>query len=165
MDDAIALIQERLTKAEVKAARAEKAWESAKSEVSDLTTALRVMTELSGGDSAAVGQSSSTADRQVAITNLLKVGEEEGRAPADLFEAYREEVGDGINLETFRTTIWRMKDKAVHVGSDVWFVKGANGQYWKIPATYNTKLRSEQVKLDELMGTNVESAEEDESPF
>ena len=37
-----------------------------------------------------------------------------------------------LSLDTFRTTIWRMKDKEYAVSGDTWTVKNDGGRYWKI---------------------------------
>lgn len=144
MDDTISVLRERLAKAETRAARAEKAWETAKSEVADLTTALRVMMELSGGSApVSSGASATVAERQRLIVELLRPNENEGKSPADLFEAYQILANEEISIDTFRTTLWRMRDRDVRIDDDIWLVKGANGQYWKVPGTFGTSARLE----------------------
>ena len=138
MDDTLRLIRERLLKAETKASRAEKTWDSAKKELEELQIALRVMRGLAGETNLG---SSNTGDRQGAILALLQMGQENSVAPADLFESYKIMEEEQINIDTFRTTIWRMKDKDFHVGNNWWLVKSDSGKYWKEPVTFQTKVR------------------------
>jgi len=159
MKDALNLLKERLGKAEAKAARAEKAWESAKSEVADLRTAYRVMSGLAG-ESDSAGVSVSMGERQKTIMGLLQIGEEHGRSPAELFEAYKALSDEEISIDTFRTTIWRMKDVGYPDEWGVWIVKGDSGSYWKEPASMAAR---------EHLGIQIppqgDDCEFDETPF
>lgn len=143
MESAVTLIRERLAKAEIKAARAEKAWETAKNEVSDLQTALRVMSELTG--ESAPTSTANVAQRQLIITRLLRVGEANAVSPSDLYEQYQAASGEDLNLDTFRTTIWRMKGGGFQDGPDLWLVTGDSGKYWKEPASLGTSQRYEAL--------------------
>jgi hypothetical protein len=172
MDDAIPLLKERLAKAEARALRAEKAWKTAKNEVADLTTALRVVSELTGeSPTGAVGANAAVAERQRLIVGLLHVGENNGQSPAELFEAYTGSAPEDINIDTFRTTIWRMRDKDVRIGDDIWLVKGANGQYWKVPGTFGTRARMEAAweqdgaSVAPVSIGNWDQDDENEPPF
>ncbi len=169
MEDAIALIRDRLVRAEVKAARAEKAWETAKNEVADLQTALRVMTELSGESpsSASAASSANVAERQLLIVRILRVGEGNATSPADIFDTYKFIATEEISIDTFRTTIWRMKDNSFSDGLDLWLVKGDNGRYWKEPGTIETRKRyeeSQRAKMPVRPGPALEEYD-DEVPF
>ena len=56
---------------------------------------------------------------------------ERAKAPADLFGLYKAIYGEDINIDTFRTTIWRMKDRLYDLHDGSWFVEGESGVYWK----------------------------------
>jgi hypothetical protein len=142
MSDTMAILKERVAKAEAKVARAEKALESAKNELSDLQTTFRVMSEISGESPTPVSVSSAAmAERQKIITRILPIGRENGQAPAEIFEAYKLVGLERITIDTFRTTIWRMKNNPFQTDKDTWYVEGDNGVYWKTPATFNTQAR------------------------
>jgi hypothetical protein len=160
MQDAISLLKERLERAEAKASRAEKAWESAKKEAVDLATAYRVMRELSGESSSGT---ISTGDRQATILDLLRVGEEMGQSPAELFERYRRASAEEISIDTFRTTIWRMKDNAYLEGSGLWVVRGDSGSYWKEPASWNARESAKASASQTLESAEID--DDDDSPF
>lgn len=131
MSDAVSLLRERVEKAEAKVHRAEKSLESARAELADFKTALRVMEDLTGESVpslAASGGAIEVSTRQARILALLT---HMGQAPADLFAAYKDACGEDINIDTFRTSIWRMKGRAfAESGVTVW-VKGDSGLYWK----------------------------------
>lgn len=130
MQEAVSLLRDKAAKAELKVQRAEKALETARTELSDLQTALRVMESLTGegsGGSSATGPSAAVAERQAEIIKLLGVGSKQGHSPADLFSSYEAVSKERITIETFRTTVWRMKDK--EFGD--WVVRGDDGAYWK----------------------------------
>jgi hypothetical protein len=143
--DHIALIRERLSKAEIRATRAEKAWESAKNEVADLLTTLRVLGEVTGESPPPVtaNASAAVAERQKLIASLLKVGEAAASSPSDIFEMYKMFASEDISIDTFRTTIWRMKGHPFQVGDDLWLIMGDSGAYWKEPGTFETRARWE----------------------
>lgn len=130
MQEAVTLLRDKAAKAELKVQRAEKALESARTELSDLQTALRVLETLSGesgGPSPSSGPSAPVAERQSEILKLLGVGQKQGHSPAELFTSYESVAKEGITIETFRTTVWRMKDR--EFGDFV--VRGDDGVYWK----------------------------------
>lgn len=173
MDDPVSLIKERLAKSEAKEARAEKAWQAAKNETAEFRTALKVMMELTGAApaSAPSGSAASIAERQKIIVQLLQVGEEDAQAPADLFESYKLLADEEINIDTFRTTIWRMKDRHYDIGWDTWLVKGATGGYWKLPGTLDTRKRHEgavaaaEAEVDRTIRGYAEDDDNDPPPF
>lgn len=134
MNEAVALLKERVEKAGLKVARAEKALESAKIELADFQTALRVMEGIAGlqaTESSPNPSATMVSDRQALIVQMLGVGEEKGQAPADLFGIYRGQSGEEINIDTFRTTIWRMRGRIYHVQGSSFLVHGDSGHYWK----------------------------------
>lgn len=147
MEAALNLIRDKLAKAEAKAVRAEKAWELAKNEASDLHTALRVMSELTGESVGAAPPTSSAAmvARQQLIVQLLPVGEAKAVPPAELYNTYNLLGDEQIGIDTFRTTVWRMRDSDFAHGPDRWLVKGDNGRYWKEPGTFETRMRHEEA--------------------
>lgn len=164
MDDAVRLIRDRLAKAEVRATKAEKAWEAAKNEVGDLQTALRVLLGLTGESPGLNAASAPVADRQVQIVRLLRVGEERSQAPAEIFDNYKLFATEDIAIDTFRTTIWRMKDKAFHDGDDLWLIQGENGRYWKVPGTLNTRKRHDD-RPSILPPVSATIDDDDDIPF
>ncbi|MEO7786218.1 MAG: hypothetical protein ABIR77_00125 [Sphingomicrobium sp.] len=124
--------------------RHEKGLESARTELADLHTALRVMAAITGES---VADSTGTpglalSTRHADIIDLLKVGSENAQAPVQVFEAYTLIASDVINADTFRTTIWRMKDKYFPTATGVFVVRSDEGKYWK-------ELRAEQTVRDE----------------
>lgn len=132
VSDAISLIRDRLTKAEAKVSKHEKALESARSEVTDLQTALRVMADITGESvSAGKGGSASIGARQMTILQSLGTGMERSKPPADIFVEYKMSDGDDISADTFRTTIWRMKNKTFAVNDEAFVVRAQEGMYWK----------------------------------
>jgi hypothetical protein len=134
MLDHIAILKERLAKAESKELRAAKALESAKNEASDIRTALRVLGDISGEsvDVPRLPSAANTGNRQIEIVNILGVGPENGRSPVDLFATYELIGSDDINIDTFRTTIWRMRDKSYVCNNVMFVVQSDGGRYWKI---------------------------------
>jgi hypothetical protein len=170
MDDPIALIKERLAKAEAKEARAEKVWEAAKVETAEFRTALKVMMEITGESATqtATTPSANVAERQLTIVRLLRVGDAVGAAPADIYEMYKLLATEEISIDTFRTTIWRMKDVDFCDGADLWLVKGDNGRYWKVPGTFETRQRHEQsvaVFAEANRAKAFADADDDDTPF
>lgn len=131
-DNPITLLKERLAKAEAKKARHKKLLEAAEAEVSDVQTALRVFNEVMnpGADTKST-DSNSTTERQLNIAMMLGDGKEHAKAPVALYPSYTALFGDDINIDTFRTTIWRMKDRKYDLGNGVWVIEGDNGLYWK----------------------------------
>lgn len=131
MIDVMSVLKEKRSKTEAKVARAAKVLETAKKELDDVIAAERVMAEITGEsiDSGDAVQSVSERDRE--ITKLLGVGEEEARSPLELHAAYAECTGDQINLDAFRTALWRLQKKAIRGENKVWSVKSVNGRYWR----------------------------------
>ena len=129
MEDAVALLRDKLAKAEAKVQRHEKSLESARTELSDLQIALRVFENLTGESSSGTqpGPSAAVAERQAEILRLLSVGRKQAHAPAELFASYELVGKESITIDTFRTTIWRMKDR--EFGD--WLVRSDDGLYWK----------------------------------
>ena len=72
-----------------------------------------------------------TQGRQLDIVQLLGVGREKGKPPADLYASYNLVGAEDITIDTFRTTIWRMKDKVFETAGAVYVVHGDGGVYWK----------------------------------
>lgn len=133
MTDHIAILKDRIEKAKAKVQRYQKSLETAKSELSDLETTLRVLEGIANdGDSNGAG-TSSTMSRQLDIVRLLTVGREKGQPPADLYKSYCLIGGEDITIDTFRTTIWRMKDRVFETDGSEWVVHGDSGNYWKEP--------------------------------
>lgn len=133
MTDHVALLHERIEKAKGKVLRHQKSLESAKSELSDLTIALRVLEGLSAAGDSGGSAVPSTIGRQLAIVGILPVGREKGRPPADLYQTYILVGDEDITIDTFRTTIWRMRERIFVVGDSEWGVFGDGGVYWKMP--------------------------------
>lgn len=136
MTDPITLLKVRAEKAEAKVARYSKSLESAKKELADVQTAMRVMAEITGdsaGDSGAGEHTpvTSTSNRQQEIAELLGVGRSNGKSPIDLFERYTAEGSDDINVDTFRTTIWRMKNKTYNCDGQQFIIRSGDGEYWR----------------------------------
>lgn len=133
MTDHIAILKERIEKAKAKVQRYQKSLESAETELSDLETTLRVLDGIANeGDSSETG-SSPTLDRQKWIAELLGVGVDNAQQPADLYVSYSAICSEDITIETFRTTIWRMKGKRFRLERGEFDVQGENGSYWKEP--------------------------------
>jgi len=95
------------------------------------------------GESAAQNHTqaiTSTFNRQQEIADLLGVGSQNSRSPVELFETYDESGMDDINIDTFRTTIWRMKGKTYTCGDREYEIDSADGRYWKKPAVVNESI-------------------------
>lgn len=148
MTDTFATLNEHVKKAEAKVARYGKSLETAKKELADLHTTLRVMASISGESSTfeSAATTTSTTSRQQEIADLLGVGRENGHSPMDLFEAYNNEGADDINIDTFRTTIWRMKGKTYTCNGQAFIIQSGNGEYWKEPVPL--KQQSENQVFD-----------------
>lgn len=133
MTDAVSILKDRLAKGQAKVARIKKQLDAAEIEVSDTQTALRVLdlvfnqqsSESGGGDQ------STTVTRQLDIVAVLNVGQESASAPADVFEGFKLISTEIINIDTFRTTLWRMKGKVYATAEGAYIVEGDNGLYWK----------------------------------
>lgn len=132
MDDTLDLIRERLEKMERRIQRLNKSLESAKKEQNDLDTTLRVLTGMQGGESPQ-RDNSTTMGRQFEIVHLLPKGEQGAASPVKLFEAYQFTGSESISVDTFRTTLWRMKGGLYTINDVEWRVEGDNGLYWRSP--------------------------------
>ncbi len=149
MTNHLTILRDRVERARTKVQRLEKSLESAGLELSDLMTALRVIEGIElDGDSNAAG-THSTSDRQNSIVRLLGVGLKNARAPADLYAAYCQSGGEDITIDTFRTTIWRMKGKAFLLDDTLWEVSAGNGMYWK---SDESRLPEQDLSIDEMLG-------------
>ena len=137
MTDTLVILKERIAKAEAKAVRARKSLENAEKELSDLTTTLRVMRELAGESEISDSPNGSVAvsARQQQIIDLLNVGFDNSVSPVELFRAYSAQHDDNISIDTFRTTLWRMKKekREIPVGTQNYRVESDGGRYWKAP--------------------------------
>ena len=132
MTDHMAILKERIERAETKVQRLQKSLEASESELSDLMTALRVIEGINSAPDANASATTSTMARQLEIVKLLGVGRERGSAPADLYAAFIRAGTEDITIDTFRTTIWRMKDKSFDLEDGaVVAVHGDAGVYWK----------------------------------
>lgn len=154
MSDAISMLRERVAKAEAKVQRSQKALESARSELADLHTTLRVMADITGES---VLQSASGAiaagSRQFHILQLLGTGIGRSKAPAEIFEAYNLIGDEDINADTFRTTIWRMKGKRFKVDAETFTVRSDGGHYWKdLVPDHETAPGAETPEADDFTG-------------
>lgn len=130
MDNIIQQVKERYAKALAKVERAEKALDSARSELLDIEAAIRVIDSLSGVE---VGnkRNDGVPERQFNIVRMLREGRENGEEPKVLHGRFSLFYDGDLGLDTFRTTIWRMKDKAFVLDNDGWLVRNDEGRYWK----------------------------------
>ncbi|NJC35078.1 hypothetical protein GGR88_002592 [Sphingomonas jejuensis] len=145
MSDVMALLKDRLAKAEAKLTRAIKALESAKKELADLQAAERVMAEITGESAEDKGVPTSISDRDKDMAKLLETGSDAAISPIDLYPRYLEATGDTINLDAFRTALWRLQKKVIQGEERTWIVRSDNGKYWREPA-------SPADDFDELLG-------------
>lgn len=137
MNDVMTALRERLAKAESKVQRATKALEMAKKELSDLIAAERVMAEITG-ESADRSYVGSGSDRDREILKLLPLRAVEARSPAEIHGVYREVSSDQLNLDAFRTALWRLQRKQIEVDGTEWQVRSDSGRYWR-EATSNVE--------------------------
>jgi hypothetical protein len=131
--DHILILKERRMKAEARALRHKKALEAAETEIDEIGIALRLLGEIESKSSSTTRQGSvnGTAGRQLSILGLLGSGSENRKSPLELFDAYKSVGSDDINIDTFRTTIWRMKGKVYRLEDVEWRVEGDEGHYWR----------------------------------
>ncbi|MFO6429122.1 hypothetical protein ACLBKT_03420 [Erythrobacter sp. W302b] len=143
MNDILEQLKDRHAKAKARLEKAEKALESARSEFSDIETALRVLQEMQGIGASGGVKSVATevvAERQSNILKVLREGRNSALEPKELYVYYSLTFGDDVSLDTFRTTIWRMKDRGPFAdGETRWTVENEDGRYWKerIPQDYD----------------------------
>lgn len=133
MEDTLAALKERIGKAETRVQRYEKSLETARSELADLHTAFRVLSNMAGIAEAnpAPSPTANISNRQSIIVGLLKDGRTSATAPVDLFNGYSRFSDENISIDTFRTTIWRMKDKSFKVDGITYVVRSEDGGYWR----------------------------------
>jgi hypothetical protein len=131
MIDVMAALRERKAKAEAKVARATKALETAKKELVDVIAAERVMADITGEsvEHKVAGAPVSERDREIA--KVLATEQEEALTPAELYPSYIAATGDSINLDAFRTALWRLQKKVIRGSEKSWTVKSENGRYWR----------------------------------
>lgn len=146
MNDVMALLKDRRAKAESKLARAVKALELAKKELADLLAAERVMAEITGESPDTKSSAGPISDRDKEIAKLLEIGSEGATSPIDLHPRYVEATGETINLDAFRTALWRLQKKTIQGDERTWVVRSENGKYWREATSSDTD------DLDELLG-------------
>ncbi len=172
MTNTIKLLKERQNKAQTKVARYEKTLETAKNELSDINTTLRILGEIEGvSDSESDKKSvTSVGERQNNLLFLIADGQDRATQPAEIYETYKVLYGEEINIDTFRTTIWRMKGKTfLHEGKK-WRVHSNNGHYWKVEiTTIDNETSVKNIILDEPNHYNNNTSQhhdlEDDVPF
>ena len=130
MTDHVKLISERIAKAEARVVRHKKSLETAEIELSELQIALRVLGGLSDERDSNTGGVSSTLGRQRDIVRLMGVGRENAQPPAEIYAEYLKNCDENISIDTFRTTIWRMKGKSFAVNVTTYIVCNDEGVYW-----------------------------------
>lgn len=59
-------------------------------------------------------------------------GRVNAKSPADLYSTFVFFEHEDIAIDTFRTTLWRMKGRTFKVGEVVYEVEGDDGTYWKV---------------------------------
>lgn len=138
MDEIISQLRTQRAKAQVKVERAQRALETAKSELSDVEAALRVLGGLTSPSAAALASSSNNpatpqvAKRQEELLGVLPDDDASAAEPKDLFVVYEMCSTDVITIDTFRTTLWRMKSRGpFEYKGGLWEVRSADGRYWK----------------------------------
>lgn len=131
MLDVMAALKDRKAKAEAKVARAAKALESAQKELIDVIAAERVMADITGESVEQRNGSPPVSDRDKEITKLLATNPHEACSPSELHSKYIDTTGDSINLDAFRTALWRLQKKVVQGAEKTWIIKVENGRYWR----------------------------------
>lgn len=123
-------ISEKILAAEAAVTRKEARLAQAMAVLDDLRVAQRVCCEIFGlaAPTTEVREPSAVSIRQKAILELLGIGPGEAKTPAMLFDAYWDLRLEQTTIETFRTTIWRMKQRR-RFGD--WIIHSADGSYWK----------------------------------
>ncbi len=137
MTDVINQVHERHAKAKARVERAEKALDSARSELFDIEAALRVLAGIAGGNTANLAKnapSEAVSVRQANILEILPIQSTEGVEPKALYGKYDFRFpDDNVGLDVFRTTLWRMKERGgiFENGFQFWTVMSEQGRYWK----------------------------------
>lgn len=129
--DVMALLKERKAKAANKLARAQKALESAEKELADVIAAERVMAGITGESAESKPSEGGVSNRDIAIAKLIPTDSVAAKSPAELHVIYVSEAGDDINLDAFRTAVWRLQKKVIRGTEKSWVVKADNGRYWR----------------------------------
>lgn len=135
MYDVMTALKDRRAKAEAKLARATKALETARKELLDIDAAERVFATITGESPSATAASGMASDRDLIITRLLAATAEGARTPAELHPIYVGETDDSINLDAFRTALWRLQKKIVRGKESDWVVRSEGGRYWREAVT------------------------------
>lgn len=83
-----------------------------------------------------IGVSSEVSARQDFILRELPISEASARNPADIYAKFVAETGDReTTIETFRTTVWRMKSRnPFQFEGKQYCVMHSDAGYWKEPA-------------------------------
>lgn len=131
----MAALKDRRTKAEAKIARAAKALENARKELLDIEAAERVFATITGESINNVGAGGSASERDRTITKLLAANAEGALTPAELHPIYVRETEDTINLDAFRTALWRLQKKTIRGDEKDWTVRSEAGRYWREAVT------------------------------
>ncbi|MGC6331468.1 hypothetical protein [Rhizorhabdus sp. FW153] len=129
--DVMALLKERRAKAESKVLRAEKALESAKKELADVLAAERVVGDITGVAPEPKPTENSVSARDISMISIVPTHQSDAKSPADLHPLYIEAGTEDLNLEAFRTALWRMLKKTVPSENKIWTVKSESGRYWR----------------------------------
>ncbi|MEO6717255.1 MAG: hypothetical protein ABIM50_08420 [Novosphingobium sp.] len=129
----MAALKDRRAKAEAKVSRASKALESAEKELADVLAAERVVGDITGESVGSKPSDTPVSARDVTITKLLSDNQNEAKSPAELYPLYTAQTLDNINLEAFRTAVWRLLKKTIPGEKKVWVVKSQDGRYWREP--------------------------------
>lgn len=136
MDDVFSKIRDKHARAQLRLERARRALEAAEADVADLEAALRVMAQISPGSPVPLrpSQSDQVAERQLNLIKVLPHGRILAVEPKPLSERYAKMFPeDDVALDVLRTTLWRMKERAIAYPYDghLWRVASASGRYWK----------------------------------
>jgi hypothetical protein len=150
MMDVMAALKDRKAKAEGRVARATKALESYKKELADVIAAERVMAEITGESVETKGPTAATSDRDRDIAKLLGTHSDDAKSPAELYPMYVSAHGTDLNLDSFRTALWRLQKKVVQGEEKNWAVRADGGRYWRIA------VRDEFTDFDDILGGDEE---------
>lgn len=131
MQDVMAALKDRRAKAEAKLVRATKALETARKELLDIDAAERVFATITGVSILPQALPGTGSERDKAMTRLLGTSSTEAHSPAELHPIYIAETNDTINLDAFRTALWRLQKKVVTGNEKDWIVRSDGGRYWR----------------------------------
>ena len=121
MSDSVAILEEMRTKLEAKRSRLRNQLAAVETEFHEIDTALRVLHRIAG-DATPTGSSSPTSDNGATILNFVGLGEDEAKAPKEIFEALCL-AGHDLNADLVRTQLWRMAKRGL--------IESENGKYWR----------------------------------